>query len=527
MEPEIVLRLKKVTKMFAGTLALDGVDLEIKRGEIHGLIGKNGAGKSTLVNIIAGVLEPTEGEIVLEGQVLKSLSRSESREKKIAIVPQEPQVVLDYTVTENLFMPDYIISPIFRNVNFKAMQQKAQEIVDQAGFEVNVEALASDLTVSERQLLLVVKAAYVEDARIIILDEASASLSQKDEELFFNIVRKIREEGNTVIFISHHIDEILSLCDRITVLRDGTTIGSFECTDLDTEKTSHLIIGEELDEVAVPSEKAGKPVREFGENVLSVQSLTKAGVFKDISFEIKQGEILGFAGLRGSGRTEIFKCIVGADDFDYGHIACGEVHGHFKDPADAQKNGLVYLPEDREGEGIVEVLSVRENLILNSLKKITNLGLINRKKESQQVQALVDLLDIKIASPEQEISQLSGGNKQKVVVGRIMGAEPRVFILDEPTRGIDIVAKASILKIIADKLSKEAGILITSPGIEELMQICDRIIVLYGGEIVKEFHKKDFSEKNIYFTMQSGRNNLSANGNKKTESSELEHKEEY
>jgi ABC-type sugar transport system ATPase subunit len=491
-----VLRLEHVTKVFSGTVALRDISIDLRRGEVHGVVGKNGAGKSTLVNIISGMLEPDEGRIIVNGRTYRGLSRAVAKREGIAIVPQEPQVVLDYTVAENLLIPDF---EFFRYniVNWGATHRKAREIVERTNLSLNVEARAGDLSISEQQLMLVIKACYVEHARIIILDEASASLSQKDERLFFDLVRKMRDEGNTVVFISHRIDEILGVCDRVTVLRDGRSVATVDCEGLDKRTVSRMIVGEEVNENSF-----GSAGREVGDVVLSVRDLCRAGAFKDISFDLRSGEILGLAGLRGSGRTEILKAVAAIDPPDEGVVRVDGFSGQFERPSEAYANGVVYLPEDRENEGIVTMLSVRENLVLNSLHKIIRNGLIDGAMEAAHVAGLMEALDVRAASPEQEIGQLSGGNKQKVLVGRIMAADPKAFLLDEPTRGVDIAAKSSILHVIRDDLTRSAGVILTSPGLDDLMQVCDRILVLYRGEIVKEVARRDFNEGDLFFALQ-------------------------
>ncbi|MDW7651665.1 MAG: sugar ABC transporter ATP-binding protein [Bacillota bacterium] len=477
------------------------MNIHVKKGEVHGIIGKNGAGKSTLVSIIAGLITPDEGEIEVDGKQFSSLSRIAAKKENIAIVPQEPQVILDLTVAENLFIPNYGNALRLGHVDWKQLYRRAEELITQAGLNINVHSRAGDLTVSERQLLLVIKACYVEDARIIIFDEASASLAQNDEALLYGIIEKRKNEGKTIIFISHRTDELLKLCDRLTVLRDGSSIATVDCSDLDLEKLSSLIVGGEF---TVGDCTPGTGCREVGPVVLQVENLTRFGVFHDISFTVREGEILGIAGLRGSGRTEIFRAMLGIDHVDSGTLQLGSRRKPFSSPADALKHGLVYLPEDREHEGLINNQSVRENLVLNAMKNVARTFWVDRKKEEAFAGNLVEDLSISTASLEQEVSQLSGGNKQKVVVGRIAAAAPKVFILDEPTRGVDISAKKSILRIVQERLSASAGVIITSPGLEDLIQVCDRILVLHQGFIVGEYKRDAFSEDELYQAIQGG-----------------------
>ncbi len=493
------LKLSNVSKIYPGTVALRKVNFEVGWGEVHGIIGKNGAGKSTLVGIIAGMVTPTEGEIQVGDTKYKCLSRMSSKKIKISIVPQEPQVVLDFSVAENLFMADYIRHGCF--VDWKKLYDRAEQIVKSVNLDIDVRAKAGDLSVSEQQLLLVLKACYVENARIIILDEASASLTQEDEQVLFDIVREQKKKGNTVLYISHRTDELLKICDRLTVLRDGRSIKTLNSNELDRDSLSALIVGQEaaVNNGAV-SNDAARQLSE--ETILSVEGITLVGSYHNISFKLRKGEILGLAGLRGSGRTEILKGIAGVDPVERGKIKTGNFEGRFSTPAQALKHGIVYLPEDREREGLINSHSIKENLAVNSLPGISRAGIINKRKEKQLVEKLIEDFDIKVASLEQEVNQLSGGNKQKVVVGRISAANPKVFLLDEPTRGVDIAAKAGILKAIKNRLSKNAGVIITSPGIDDLMEVCHRILIIYKGEIKGEFSKENFSEIDIYTAMQ-------------------------
>lgn len=496
---EIVLQLHNVSKIYPGTVALYKANLEVKRGEVHGIIGKNGAGKSTLIGIVAGIIEPTEGEIIVGGKKFHALSRIIAKREKIAVVPQEPQVILDLTVAENLFLGDYGSDSRF--VNWKQLYEKAERVIRQANLHINVRAKARDLSISEQQLLLVLKACYVENAQVIILDEASASLSQDDEKLLHRIIVERKKQGSTILFISHRTDELLKVCDRVTVIRDGRSLGTEDCGRLDKEALSSLIVGEGF-KPKLTADGAAPVANKLEEVVLSVESLTRLGAFQNINFKLRKGEILGLAGLRGSGRTELLKGIAGIDPIDEGWVRIGRVQTRFTSPSEALKNGIVYLPEDREKEGLVKALTVRDNLILNALREVSKLSFLNKKAERDFASSLVDTLGIKVASIEQEVDQLSGGNKQKVVVGRIAAAQPKVFLLDEPTRGIDISAKDSILTIVKERLSQEAGIILTSPGLDDLIMICDRILVLYKGEMIAEFTREEFQEGELYLALQ-------------------------
>lgn len=501
-ETGTVLRLSQISKIYPGTVALHNVNLDVRKGEVHGIIGKNGAGKSTLVGIIAGMISPTEGEIFVENKSFKSLTRINSKKEKISIVTQDPQVILDFTVAENLFMGDYICRKRF--VNWKEIYSQAEQILKKVNLHINARAKAADLSISERQLLLVLKAFYVENARIVILDEVSASLSQKDEQILYDVIDQIKATGNTILFISHRTDELLKVCDRVTVLRDGRSIVTESCAELDKEKLSSLIVGEEF-RISEGPQGAGPTYAMDEEPILSVENLTRLGFYHNISFNLRKGEILGLAGLRGSGRTEILKGIAGIEPAEDGLIRVGGTTRRLTHPSQALQEGIVYLPEDRENEGIIGTLSVRENLILNALPSVSRGGMVNKARERQFTAAIIEALGIKTASGEQEVNQLSGGNKQKVVVGRISATQPKVVLLDEPTKGVDISAKESILGIVREKLSKTAGIIMTSPGLDDLIMICDRILILYQGEITGEFSREEFSEGDLYLAVQGNK----------------------
>ncbi|MGI6491059.1 MAG: sugar ABC transporter ATP-binding protein [Pelotomaculum sp.] len=494
-----VLRLNQISKIYPGTIALQNVNLDVRKGEVHGIIGKNGAGKSTLVGIIAGMISPTAGQIFIREKKFASLTRMSSKKEKISIVTQDPQVILDFTVAENLFVGDYICRG--QLVNWKEIYSRAEEILQEAHFPINARAKAADLSIGERQLLLVLKAFYVEKAGIVILDEVSASLSLQEEQILYRIIEQIKVSGNTIIFISHRTDELLKVCDRVTVLRDGKTIVTRDCAELNQEKLSALIVGEEFRSVKNVRVAAGSRAAEEAP-VLTVENLTRAGFYQNISFSLKKGEIVGLAGLRGSGRTEILKGIAGIEPAEEGWISVDGKTRRLTQPCQALQAGIVYLPEDRENEGIISGLSVRENLSLNSLSRVSRCGVLNKRLEKEFTAGIVDALGIKTASPEQEVYQLSGGNKQKVVVGRIAATQPRVVLLDEPTKGVDISAKEGILTIVRERLSQTAGIIITSPGLDDLLEVCDRILILYRGEITGELSRNDFSEANLYLAVQ-------------------------
>jgi len=496
-EEQTALELRHVTKLYAGTVALEDVSLTIRRGEVHGLIGKNGAGKSTLVGIISGLVAPSSGEIWINGQKYTSLSPITAKHQHISIITQEPQVIEESTVMENFFMPGYLDDK--KVIDWSEMRRRAAEILDRAGFPIDVSVKMRNLSISERQLLLVIKACFVENAEIVIMDEVSASLSQKDQAILYRLIDDLISAGKTIVFISHHTEELLRVCDWVTVIRDGHNVGSVMREDLDKKKLASLIVGStNYDEQIM--EDMSSMIRE--EEVFALKNFTSYGKFEHISLSVRMGEIVGLAGLRGSGRTELMKSVVGIDAYDDGTVWVAGSQKHYRSPAAARDDGVLYLTEEREAEGLIPIASIQKNLTVSILPRISRWGVLQTKKEEQLADDLIRTLDVKAFSRNQNIGQLSGGNKQKVLVGKIMAYTPLVCLLDEPTRGVDIEAKESILNTIHHELRKQSCVIITSPGVEDLIKICDRILVLYEGKIIDQFSREEFSEKEIYRAMQ-------------------------
>jgi ABC-type sugar transport system ATPase subunit len=496
-EDSIALEMFNISKLFAGTVALENVCFSVRKGELHGIIGKNGAGKSTLVDIMSGIIPPTRGEIRVNGHVYKSMTPIVAKKEFISIITQEPQVVNDCTVMENLFMPLYEAGKAY--VQWNELNKKAAVIMEKGGFPIDVTQPVCDLSISEKQILLVIKACYVEHANIIIMDEVSASLSQRDEQILHNIIRERIAAGKTVILISHRTDELLHMCDRVTVLRDGHNVGTEDVKDLTMESLAALIVGNTDYDKAILAHNEIDPNTPI---VFEARNLTSYGKYKDISLSLRKGEVVGVAGLRGAGRTELFKSLVGLIRIDEGKFYIDGVEKRYRAPSEAIRDGVVYLAEEREREGLISIASIKHNLTIGIFKSISRSGIIQKKKENNKADKLIDILHVKAYAREQEIQQLSGGNKQKVLVGKVMAQKPRVCLLDEPTRGVDIEAKESMLHTINEEMRKDSAILISSPGVEDLIKICDRIVVLFGGKIIGEFDKSEFDEQRIYQAMQ-------------------------
>ncbi len=498
---QVVLRINGLTKIFPGTVAVDDISMEFRLGEIHGIIGKNGAGKTTLVSILSGVISPSEGEIIVDGQAFKRLSRIEAKKQGIDIVIQEPQVIPMSAVYESLFLPDLLLKRN-RLIDWKEMRRQTASILSEVGLDVPIDARMGDLSISLQQLLAIIRSFYITDSPIVVLDESSASLSESDRKILFRIIRK-KKQDKAIIYISHRTDEILSVCDLVTVLRDGKAVRTELVRNLDDNKISSLIIGNTKRVNFGVLRHYEEPRHSHDSQLLRVTDLNYVGKYSDISFTVSKGEIVGLAGLRGSGRTEIMKAISGIDPPHSGIIELQGKEVDFQEPNRAFANGVAYLPEEREKEGIIDILSVEKNLNLLILKKLRNrLGFIGKRQEERSSEKQIQKFEIVCVNSQQEVKYLSGGNKQKVVFGKIYSGDPILYLLDEPTKGIDISTKIVLLEMIRKELTKNAGIVLTSPGLDDLMKICDRIAILFEGRILEIVQRKDFDEKMFYLGIQ-------------------------
>jgi ABC-type sugar transport system ATPase subunit len=508
---DTILEVRSLLKVFPGTIALENVNIKLKIGEVHGIVGKNGAGKSTLVNILSGIIHPSDGKIIFNGNEKEYtfLTPEKAKKEGIIIVTQTPEVIPDFNIVQNLFLPQYKETKI-KTIKWKEMFSRAKKVFEKAGFDIDLTRKMSDLTLSEQQIFLVLKAFYIDNQNIVLLDEVTNSFSKKEQDFFFELINEQKESGKSIIFISHRIDEVLSICDRVTVMRDGKIVSTVKRSSFNKEKICSMIVGKEnynlLYEAnaSFPIQKRRKEVQNKQENtVLVVEELTREGFFKEINLTLKRGEILGLAGLVGSGRTEILKAISGIEPAEKGWVILeGVAKKKFLNSWDAIQSGIVYLTENRDEDGLVNILSVRKNLTLSYLVSLAKDFLIKSRKEENLSKELIDRFEILTASPEEEVQNLSGGNRQKVLFGRVTSTKAKVFLLDEPTKGIDIASKKVILRAIRERLSVSAGVIVTSPGIDDLLSVCDRILVLFEGKITCEFKREEFSELKIFQSVQ-------------------------
>jgi ribose transport system ATP-binding protein len=482
-----LLEMRGITKRFPGVTALDRVDFELEKGEVHVILGENGAGKSTLIKMLSGAYHPDEGEILLDGQRVEISSAAFAQSKGISTIYQEFNLVPQLTVAENIFLGRQ--PRRFGIIDRSQMRDEAQELLERIKVRVDPDAPVSTLGVAQRQMVEITKALSL-DARILIMDEPTASLSGQEVERLFEIVRGLKEEEVGVIFISHHLEEVTEIGDRVTVLRDGKMVGQVPATT-DHQELVRMMVGRSIED-QFPRRQ---PV--VGEVLLDVKELSREGVLHDISFQVRAGEVVGIAGIVGAGRTELARAIFGADPLDSGEVWVEGRRIERFDPREAKHSGIGFITEDRQGQGIVPPLSVAENLALASLGRYTTAGLVNRKEQRSLAQKMTEELNIRTPSLEQEIRYLSGGNQQKVVIGKWLLADSKVLIMDEPTRGIDVGAKVEIYELMNELTEEGAGILMISSDLPEVLGMSDRILVMAGGRITGELSREEASQERV------------------------------
>ncbi|MDY0288547.1 MAG: sugar ABC transporter ATP-binding protein [Sphaerochaeta sp.] len=481
-----------IVKEFSSVRVLSDVTFGIRGGEIMGLIGENGAGKSTLIKILCGIYQATSGEIFLEGKRVSIPDYITAKHLGIGIVPQEFNLINSLTVYENIFLGNELHKGAF--LDKKAMRELASQQLAQLKMPVDVNRLVSELSVAEKQMVEISKAMIL-DARILILDEPTTTLTGHEVMTLFALMRKLKAKGVTMIYISHKLQEIKTICDRVTTLRDGILIGVDEVAGVDEEDLARKMVGRDFSQVFPP-----KLVRATGGEMLSVENLSIEGLLHDISFSLRKGEILGFAGLVGSGRTETMEALMGLRKIDRGTIEKDGKRIMIRHPKDAVRYKLGYISEDRQGKGIVQRFDIPKNITLISLrKKYIRNGFIDKKKEASEAERYVKEFNIVAASLANALQFFSGGNQQKVYLARWMDTEPEILILDEPTRGIDINAKSEIYEFVHQLASSGIGCILVSSEMEEIIGLCSRVYVLREGRVAGCLDGEEITEENIMF----------------------------
>lgn len=487
MAGETILKLNNITKLYPGVTALDNLSIEIKQGEVHAIVGENGAGKSTMIKSISGAIEPTQGNIEINGKEYNSMTPQLSRENGIAVIYQEFTLVPVLSASENIFLGEFIQKGMI--IDRKVMDEKAKKLFTKLNVSIDPRKKVSDLTTGYQQIVEIAKAVS-KDAKLLIMDEPSAPLTTSEVEALYKIVDTLKKEGVTIIYISHRMEEIFKLSDRVSVLRDGQYISTLNTKETNYKELIKLMVGRELNET-YPDRNNGHE-----ETILSIKNLTGNGV-KNISFDVKKGEILGLAGLIGAGRTELAQLIFGYRKIESGEIILNGKNIKPDSPGEAIKEGIALVPEDRKQQGVILEMSIKENTTMPGVKRISKASAINFLKEREIVNKYKNSLSIKTPTVEQKVKNLSGGNQQKVVLAKWLAMNPELLIFDEPTRGIDVGAKQEIYTIMNKLAEQGKTIIMISSEMEELIGMSDRIVVLCKGRVTAVLENNNISQEEI------------------------------
>ncbi len=497
---DTLLELREINKYFPGVHALKDAQFEVRRGEVHALIGENGAGKSTMIKIISGVYQPDTGEILLDGQRVHFNNPREAHGAGIATIYQELGLYPELSVAENIFMGHAPTKQrfFFQTIDWERMEAEAEALLAELNIHnLDVGAKVGTLNVGNRQRVEIAKALSL-DAQILIMDEPTAALTESDVEQLFSIVRLLRERGVSIIYISHRLNEVFELADRVTVLRDGEYIGTQDVKDTNEGALISMMVGRTIENL-FPKQPA-----EIGEVVLEVRNLNRPPLTRDISFNVRAGEIVGLAGLVGSGRSETAQVIFGVLPAESGEILLNGEPVKISRPSEAVDHGIGYVPEDRGHQGLIREMTIRENTSMAVLESVSNNSFINRAKERLLANHSIEQLSIRATGPEQVANKLSGGNQQKVVVSKWLASNPKLLIMDEPTRGVDVGAKSEIHRLMSQLAAEEGlAILMISSELPEILGMSDRILVMREGHLVGEFGREQATQEIIAHAMMS------------------------
>ena len=474
MSKERILTMKNIDKSFPGVQALKDVDFNLNKGEIHALVGENGAGKSTLVNILNGIHKKDRGKIEYKGKEVEYKNPKEAMKAGLSIIHQELELIPYLSVAENIYLGREPRKGIF--IDYKKLYEITGKIIDQLGVNINPQEIVNNLNIGKKQMVEIAKAVS-QNADVLVMDEPTSSLTNQEIDILFDLIERLKEQEISIIYISHRLEEVFEICDRVTVLRDGKKVDEVKVDKTNREKIIQMMVGRDIDERFPEVDTKNKDI------ILEVNNLNVPHKVKNASFKLRKGEILGVAGLMGAGRTELAKSIYGEFKKTSGEIL---LHGNkinLNSPQKAINNGIYYLSEDRKGEGLILNLSVEKNITLSIIKKLSKYGLfINKNIEKDISKNYIDEFDIKTPSPKQKVKNLSGGNQQKVVISKVLSTEPQIVILDEPTRGIDVGAKNDIYHLIKKLTNEDVAVIMISSELPEILNLSDRILVMYENE---------------------------------------------
>ena len=490
------IQMRQIYKHFGANQVLKGVDFEIKPGEVHSLMGENGAGKSTLMNILTGLISPDQGEIIVDGRPVIYDNPRDAENNGVSFIHQELVTWPEMTVLQNMFMGKELTTS-FGFCDDRAMKQSAKKILSSLNIHINLDERMGNLSIGQQQLVEIAKT-LMNDASVIIMDEPSAALTETEIEKLFTIIRQLTAKGVSIVYISHRMNEIFEISDRITVMRDGVSIMTKRIQDTNEHEIVRSMVGRDLEDYYPKSD------HEIGDVVLEVSHLTSAK-FKDISFKVHQGEILGFSGLMGSGRTEIMSAIFGIDNYHSGTIKINHKEVKLRSPEESIQKGIGFLTENRKDEGLILDFSIKDNIGITAINEFSQYGLINDNEEKVLVQMLMDRLNVKALNMHLPVGSLSGGNQQKVVLAKWIASGTQILILDEPTRGVDVGAKREIYLLMQELAERGVGIIMVSSDLPEVIGISDRVLVVHEGKISGELHRNELTEEKIMILATGGK----------------------
>jgi rhamnose transport system ATP-binding protein len=490
-----IFHIQHVSKSFGGVHALQDVHFEIFPGEVHALLGENGAGKSTLIKIITGVYQPDAGELFFDGQPIHFSNTRAAQEHGIAAIYQEPSLFPDLDIAENIMIGRQPMGRL--GVDWKRMYQEASVLLRRLGMALDPRTKARELSVAQQQVVEIARALSI-DAKVLIMDEPTSSLTQHEVDELFTIVRQLRASGTAIVFISHRLEELFALADRVTTLRDGAYVGTRAMADVTTDDLIRMMVGRSLDDLFP------KQAVTAGEVVLEVAGLGVAGNFADVSFQLRRGEILGMAGLIGAGRTNVARALFGTEPATTGTIKLDGKIVTIRSPDAAMALGIGYVPEDRKEHGLVLAMSIADNITLPVISTFARGGWLDARREREAAADGAKQLEVKMASVEQQAGQLSGGNQQKVVLAKWLGTHPRVLILDEPTRGIDVGTKAAVHALMSSLAAQGMAILMISSELPEILGMSDRILVMREGRLTGQFSRAEATQEQLMAAAATG-----------------------
>jgi rhamnose transport system ATP-binding protein len=490
-----LLECRKITKHFPGIRALDEVDFRVRGGEVHALIGENGAGKSTLVKVLTGIHQPDSGLIILNGEPVQFRGPTASQAAGIAAIHQEATMFPELSVTENIYMGHHLTRGGGGLLDWKGMKLKTRSLLEKLELEINPETKVKDLSVAQRHMVEIVKALSL-DARIVIMDEPTSALSLREIEDLYKIIRQLRTEGQAIVFISHKFEDIYEIADTFTVLRDGRHVGEGIVAETGMDEIVRMMVGRSLQQMFPKTQV------QLGETVLKVEGLSRTGIFEDISFDLHRGEILGFFGLVGAGRSELMRAIFHIEAASSGTISIKGREARIGSPAQAMEHGIAYVPEDRQLQGTILNMNIRENITLPIVEKLARHSFLDFQKEREVTGKYGGRMEIKSSGWEQAVNSLSGGNQQKVVLAKWLATRPEILIMDEPTKGIDVATKARVHEFISQMAAEGLAIILISSEIPEILFMADRIVVMHEGRITARLDRRQAdSEKLVMAAM--------------------------